>query len=100
MKRNNKFYITVSFLLIIVLFLIIFVIYPLVVGIINNSNDLISAKNNILTQETQIKEINKFKENYKIYQPNLEKIDQMFIDPSNPVDFIKFLENYPADFLF
>src|SRR3989344_2627105 len=37
-------------------------------------------------------EIGKFKNNYELYKPNFNKIDQLYVDPKNPVDFFKFLE--------
>jgi Tfp pilus assembly protein PilO len=62
-------------------------------GIEKNSEDFISAKNNIAIFNAQINEIENFKKNYDAYEPNLEKMDQLFVDPANPVDFIKFLED-------
>jgi len=75
------------------LLLVVFLIYPLFNEIIKNSQDLISEKNNIITLETQVKEIENFKENYETYKKDLEKIDNLFIDPDNPVNFIEFLES-------
>ena len=34
-----------------------------------------------------------FEKNYQTYKPNFDKIDQLLIDPQNPVDFIQFLED-------
>ena len=38
-----------------------------------------------------------FKKNYDAYKPNLKKIDQLFVDPVNPVGFIKFLEDTSSE---
>jgi len=73
--------------------LIIFGAWPLIDGIKKNSEDFILAKNNISTFESQINEIENFKNSYATYQENLQKMDQLFVDSENPVDFIKFLED-------
>jgi hypothetical protein len=78
--------------------LIIFFIWPLFNEIERNSEDLVSARNNIINLNAQISETNNFKKNYEIYKPNLEKIDRLFVDPRNPVDFIEFLENTASEF--
>ena len=90
MKNNNKIYIIFTLAS---LFLVLFFIWPLLKEIEKNSKDLISAKNNMVTLGAQINETENFKKNYETYKPNLEKIDQLFIDTNNPVDFIKFLED-------
>jgi Tfp pilus assembly protein PilO len=93
MKNKNKIYIIILIFTLLVLFLIVFLIWPLLREIKRNSEDLISAKNNIVNLEVQINETNNFKKNYETYKFDLNKIDQLFIDPSNPVNLIEFLEN-------
>jgi len=92
MKTSNKFYIILS---IFASFAIAFAAFDvwLLKGIEKNSGDLISAKNNIAALNTQISGAENFKKNYVDLKPNLDKISQMFVDPENPVDFIKFLED-------
>jgi hypothetical protein len=92
MKTNNKIYIILSIFILISLFLIIFFIWPLILEIKKNSTDLIVAKDSLANLGMQIEQMNNFKKKYTEYKPNLEKIDQLFVDPSNPVDFIEFLE--------
>lgn len=93
MKPSNKIYIISSLFALASLLLLIFFIWPTSKEIEQNSQDLISAKNDIVTLDAQIAETNAFKKNYGNYKPNLDKLDQLFIDPNNPVDFIKFLED-------
>jgi Tfp pilus assembly protein PilO len=93
MKNNNKIYTILLIFILISLFLVIFGVWPLLENIENNSKDLVSAKNNIAILNNQIDEIENFKNNYAIYKPNLEKIDGMFVDLKDPVDFIEFIEN-------
>jgi hypothetical protein len=95
-KENKKIYITLLIFTLLSLFLVIFCINPLMNGIEKSSKDLILAKNDIATLNAEAAEIDNFKQSYDIYKPNLDKIDQMFVDIKNPVDFIKFLEDTAA----
>jgi hypothetical protein len=93
MKENNKIYVILLIFAIIILLLSIFLVWPLLKDIEKNSNDLISAKNNIISLSVQTKATENFKINYENYKSNLDKIEQMFVDSSNPVNFIEFLED-------
>lgn len=93
MKENNKTHTTFLILALAILLLSVFLIWPLLKSIEKNSNDLISTKNDIVALAVQIKSIENFKNNYEEYKVNLEKMEQMFFDPNNPVNFIEFLEN-------
>jgi hypothetical protein len=93
MENNNKIYTISLFFVLISLFLVVFCIFPLLNEIKNSSKVLISLKDNVLTLTSQTVETDNFKRNYNAYMPNLEKIDQLFVDSNNPVDFIKFLED-------
>ena len=93
MKNSNKIYIILLIFTLVSLFLAVFLILPLSKEIEKNSKDLISAKNNMAILLAQVDGIENFKKNYETYKPNLEKMDQLFVDPNNPVDFIKFLED-------
>lgn len=97
MKNNNKIYIVSLIFFLVSLFLIVFFIWPLSDEITKNSEDLISTKNDIFSLSAQIKETENFNKNYETYKPNLEKVDQLFVDPNNPVNFIEFLENTAHD---
>lgn len=82
---------------IITLVLIVFFIYPLFQKIKRNSEDLISAKKELISLQAKIENLEKLKELYLTLQPGLEKIDALFIDPKAPIDFIKFLEKIGGD---
>ncbi|MCX6723259.1 MAG: hypothetical protein NT094_04340 [Candidatus Staskawiczbacteria bacterium] len=98
MKNNNKIYTILLVFALIFLFLVIFFIWPLIGEIEKNSEDLISAKNNIVNLDAQINETNNFKKNYETYKSTLERIDQLFVDINNPVNFIEFLENAASNY--
>jgi hypothetical protein len=98
MKNNNKkIYTILAIFTFLSLFLIVFIISPLLSGIKNDSAELVLGKNKIVTLEAQNFETENFKKNYDTYKSNLEKIDQIFVDPNNPVDFIRFLENTASE---
>jgi Tfp pilus assembly protein PilO len=73
--------------------MIVFIIYPLIRDIRENSAEFISQKQKLADLEEKIKNLNDFKILYKEYKPNLDIIDNLFIDSEVPVDFIAFLEN-------
>ncbi len=98
MKNNNKIYIILSIFTLVSLFLVVFFIWPLMKEIKESSKTFVSAKNSIVALAIQAGEIENFKKNYETYKLDLEKIDQLFVDPNNPVDFIEFLENTSAVF--
>ena len=77
--------------------LVMFSVWPLLIEIKTNSNELLLKKNNIVALKAQADEIENFEKNYDSYRPNLEKMEQLFIDSKNPVDFIKFLEKTASD---
>jgi len=93
MGTSKKIYTTPLIFSLLSLILFIFFIWPLSKEIKNNSNDLISAKNDIVALDAQAVETENFKKNYQTYKPNLEKIELSFFNPNSPVNFIKYLES-------
>lgn len=77
--------------------LIVFYVWPLFAKIKFDSEEILSAKNSIANLGIQANEIENFSKNYSFYKPNLEKMEQLFVDFKNPVDFIKFLEKTASD---
>lgn len=90
---KNKTYSALAVFGLIILSLILFFIFPLLLELKNSSGKLLSEKNDAAMLIAQSNEIESFKKAYGGYKPNLEKMEKMFIDPKNPVEFIKFLEN-------
>jgi hypothetical protein len=97
MKSNKKNSAIFFIFALIIAALIILGAWPLKDGIKKDSEDFVSAKNEVSTFESQINEIENFKNSYETYKGNLEKMDQLFVDSENPVGFIKFLENAASD---
>jgi len=91
-NAKNSIYTATSIFGLVILISILFVIIPLLGEIKKNSNDIVVRKASLILLESQASEIGKFKNNYELYKPNFNKIDQLYVDPKNPVDFFKFLE--------
>jgi hypothetical protein len=87
-KKNQVLYL---FLTLLILGLVSICVW-LFDGIKNDSQSIISAKNETASLKAQIIETEKFKANYSKYEQGFELVDKMFVNPSDPVDFIKFLE--------
>ncbi len=94
--KQSKLLVWGGILGLIIASLILFAIWPLVTQIQDNSATLLSEKNDAAVLKMQSDEIEHFKAVYQNYKPNLDKTDQLFVDPQNPVDFIKFLEDTAA----
>lgn len=91
MKIKNKIYL-ISAIFGLIIVLLIAVIIICFKEIKNQSKELVSIKKELVLMNNQSKEIENFRAAYKNYQPNLDKINNLFIDLKNPVGFIQFLE--------
>lgn len=90
---KNSIYINVGFVVLAILLLVVFFVMPLLAEVKSDSENLVTIENSTAMLAIQNSQIENFKKEYQGYKPNLEKMDQMFIDAKNPADFIKFLEN-------
>lgn len=97
MTTKNKIILSIVIFAVLFILLIIFVIYPLFVEIKKNSQAITSQKGNLVALEAKIENLEKFKNLYNEYKPNLEKIDNLFINAEVPVGFISFLEKTSKD---
>jgi hypothetical protein len=89
--KSQIFIITSGFILIVLLFAA-FIIIPLFNTIKDESQEVVSQRNNAFMSKSQSEQAKNFEKNYEVYRPNLEKIETLFVDSQNPVDFIEFLE--------
>ncbi len=92
MKEINKSYIISGVFLLVALILIVFLIYPTFQDVQDSSSQIAATKQQIALLDAQNLDLVSFKENYPGYKNNLDTIENLFVDPNNPVDFIKFLE--------
>lgn len=96
-KNKTKIYTIIALFLLLSIVMIVFLVYPALKDIKKTSKEIVSNREGLKFIEVQNTELENFKKNYKNYEPNLKKIDQLFIDPNNPVSFIKFLEKTALD---
>lgn len=68
------------------------IIYPLYRNIKKSSERLFSLRKDILSYAAQSQHLAQFKQTYKQVQPDLQKIDSLFIAHKSPVEFIEFVE--------
>ena len=78
-----------------ILFLLItvFVIFPQIKKLSSISDNLVMQKNLLNLFQNQIKNLETFEQNYLLHKPTLERIENSFVIPEEPVNFIEFLEN-------
>jgi hypothetical protein len=93
MDTKKQIYIIISVFLLLLLLLILFFIWPLFREVKKSSESLSLQIKDAITLERQLQEAEKFQQKYESYQPGFQKIESMFVDSSNPVTFIEFLEN-------
>ena len=77
--------------------LILGVIIFILQGIQKDSQELISIKKELASLSQQEKDLENLQKKYEIYQQNLEKINNFFIDSTFPVEFVQFLKNSASD---
>ena len=96
MKTKSKIYI-ISIFFLVFYTIIIFISFFLYNKIIEKSKNLTDEENKTMVLKNQMVEIEAFKIDNKLDGQNLEKIDNMFVDSQNPVDFVEFLDKSAAD---
>mgnify|MGYP003393816399 FL=1 len=93
MKIQNKIYLILSVSILICLTLIIFLIYPLFLDFKKTSSEIMSDKQQAALLYNQSQELDYFYEVIESYQDDLDEISRSFVDISDPVSFIEFLED-------
>jgi len=93
MEIKKEIYIAISVFFLISVFLFAFFVWPIFQDIEKESYDLVSQKTALAVAKDQYNDTKAFEEKFNNYKPDLDKIDALFIDSQNPVDFIKFLES-------
>ena len=97
MTLKNKINLSLIIFIILSVCLIVLVIYPLFKEIKNSSEELVSEKQKLFSLERKIENLKEFQTLWLKIEPNLKKIDQLFIDPQVPVEFVNFLEKIAKD---
>ena len=92
MNAVKKIKITLAILSAAILLLLFLVVNPIFSQIVRESDNLVSQKKELLELEGKIANLRDSQEIFRKYQPNLDKIDKLFINASEPIEFIEFLE--------
>ncbi len=92
MNKIKKPYILIGLFLLTAIILIRMLIFPTVEKIEKGSRRIIETQRESLRLVTQTMELTKFEESLDQYQPDLDRIDSLFIDSHSPLTFIQFLE--------
>jgi hypothetical protein len=93
MDLKKKIYISITIFVIAAVLLVAFLIYPFAKSINKDSEDLLSQKGRLALFKKEAENTEEALSFYKSRQLDLEKIDTLFIDPGNPIEFINFLED-------
>ena len=93
MSPAKKIYLSLAIFGIISISIIFFVVYPFLKEIGKNSEDLIFQKKKLILFQKEIQNSIGISALYRIYKPNLDKIDNLFVNSEIPIEFISFLEN-------
>ena len=92
MIPEKKVYFTIAFWMILFTLFIFAIILPLFKAIRNNTESLLVAKKDIASLNAELVNLEVVSKQYEEYSPNLEKINNLFIDPKIPIVFWDFLE--------
>lgn len=92
MTIKNKIKLSLAIFIILCICLVALVILPFLKEIKNNSAGIISQKQNFNSLLAREEISNNFKNRHREIEPNLEKINNIFVDAETPIDFIHFLE--------
>jgi Tfp pilus assembly protein PilO len=97
LNPNKKIMVSGVIFGIVIFIFIVLIIYPLFGAIRAESKELISQKNKQAELILKTENIKEFQKNYKDYQPNLKRIDNLFVNSAEPINFIEFLEREAAN---
>ena len=97
MTIKNKINLSLAVFIILSLSLILFLISPLFQGIKNDSKELISQKQKLISLETKIESLMKFQTLWQGIESDFQETEKLLIDPEVPVAFISSLETIAKD---
>jgi hypothetical protein len=97
MNINQKIYFSIAAIALLGIVLTVFQIYPAFRAIQKNSEELLLERNKISSLSRQTQEQERGTALYRTYQESFKMIENAFIDPDIPVEFIRFLEKVAFD---
>ena len=97
LESRKNFYIFSAFFIGLSLVLIFLVIYPLIKVIQESSQQLLSARGELTFFSKEKRNLRDFKDVFRKLEPDLEKIENLFVSFEVPIEFIGFLEELATD---
>ena len=97
MKNQNNTYILSAVLVLAALSIVVFLVQPTLRDIKKSSREIVSNKNELASLSMQDSSLYNFRNNVKTYEASFKKINQVLLNPENPIDFIEFLEKTALD---
>lgn len=97
MEHLRKIYIFIIVLGVLIIGLIVFSIIPLFEKIQKGSEDFIKEREKLVLIFQKKEEAKKLDVIYRNHQSDFNKIDDLFVNSENPIEFIEFLEKTAAD---
>lgn len=92
MNTKKKIYVWIIFFTVISLFFLVFIVPKLLGEIRKNSEDFFSLRGDLILLEKEKEDLKELEKIYQSRQSNLARINQLFIDPKMPLDFLNFLD--------
>jgi hypothetical protein len=89
---KRKIFFILIILILIAFSLMLLLIISLTKDIRKNSEEFLLKRKALASMEREFQEFENFERNSAFYQSNLEKLDNLFLNPEVPIDFIQFLE--------
>lgn len=97
MTEKKKIYLLAFFFGILNLALLFLIVFPLLGKIEESSRELVLQNQKLTSFSKKEENLRELEKTYQIHQKDLEKIENLYIDPETPIDFISFLEKMAFD---
>ena len=98
LSSKNKLFISVGMLLVLDIIFVYLLILPAIDNIKNSRNDVINLKIDLENKTIREKNLNTLNEKISKIEPQLEKINQIFISKNREIEFITTLESLESKY--
>jgi len=98
LSSKNKLFISVGMLLVLDIIFVYLLILPAIDNIKNSRNDIINLKIDLENKTIREKNLNTLNEKISKIEPQLEKINQIFISKNREIEFITTLESLESKY--
>ncbi len=91
MDTQKKIHISIAVFLTIGILFLASAAVLIIRSIQKNSEEFVSQKKELISVQKEIETFTEAKSRYESSKESIDKIDKLFIDPENPIDFLNFL---------